>query len=126
MIYHIYFCWTCDLEGLRQKSQNFGVQPRAYCDEVVHFFNILNDRYVSDQIMNIADDEAQSLYHVQLNNDNVIMEVFFKRQGHILECPGVGIYFFEGGSGGVPEVTGNMHFYIKNMGNMHFYIKKIP
>ena len=40
--------------------------------------------------MNIADDEAQSLYHVQLYNNNVIMEVPFKRQGPILECPGGG------------------------------------
>ena len=49
---------------------------------------------------------------------------FFKRQGHILECPGGGgTLFFEGG--GVHEVTGNMHFYIKNMGNMHLYIKNM-
>ena len=72
--------------------------------------------------MNIADDEAQSLYHVQLNNNNVIMEVFFKRQGISWNVRGGGghlVYFFL--KGGVPEVTWNMHFYIKNMGNMHFY-----
>ena len=49
----------------------------AYCDEVVHFFDILKDRYASDQIMIIAEDEAQSLNHVQLNNTNVIMKGFF-------------------------------------------------
>ena len=46
--------------------------PIQYCDEVVNFFDILKDRDVSDQIVNIPEDEAQRLYQVQLNNNNVV------------------------------------------------------
>ena len=44
----------------------------AYCDEVVNFLDILKDRDVSEQIVNIPEDEAQRVYQVQINNNNVV------------------------------------------------------
>ena len=44
----------------------------AYCDEVVNFLDILKDCDVSEQIVNIPEDEAQRVYQVQINNNNVV------------------------------------------------------
>ena len=44
----------------------------AYCDEVVNFLDILKGRDVSEQIVNIPEDEAQRVYQVQINNNNVV------------------------------------------------------
>ena len=81
----------------------------AYCVEVVSFLAILKGRDVSDQMVNIPEDKAQSPHQVQLNINNVVNEFVCTRQGHILECPGGGAFFLEGGGG--PKVTENIHFY---------------
>ena len=42
------------------------------CDEVVNFLDILKDCDVSEQIVNIPEDEAQRVYEVQINNNSVV------------------------------------------------------
>ena len=67
----------------------------AYCDEVLSFLDILKDRDVSDQIVNIPEDKAQRLYQVQLNNNNVVKEYIVNL------CLGVG---WGGGGVGIDVV----------------------
>ena len=79
----------------------------AYCDEVLSFLDILRDRAVSDQIVNIPEDKAQRLYQVQLNNNNVVKELCVRGRGISWNVQGG--HFFRGEGG--PKVTENKHFY---------------
>ena len=72
----------------------------AYCDEVLSFLDILKDRDVSDQIVNIPEDKAQRLYQVQLNNNNVVKELCVRGRGISWNVQGGGIFF---GGRGVPK-----------------------
>ena len=80
----------------------------GYCDEVLSFLDILKDRDVSDQIVNIPEDKAQRQYQVQLNNNNVVKELCVRGRGISWNVQGGGHFFW--GEGG-PEVTENKHFY---------------
>ena len=56
----------------------------AYCHSVMKFLSfldILKDRDVSDQIVNIPEDKAQRLYQVQLNSNNVVKELCVRDRG---------------------------------------------
>ena len=78
------------------------------CDEVLSFLDILKDRDVSDQIVNIPEDKAQRQYQVQLNNNNVVKELCVRGRGISWNVQGGAFFFFWGGG---PEVTENVHFH---------------
>ena len=81
----------------------------AYCVEIVSFLAILKGRDVSDQMVNIPEDKAQSLHQVQLNIIMLLMNLCVRGKGISWNVQGGGHFFLEGGGG--PKVTENIHFY---------------
>ena len=67
----------------------------------VSFLDILKDREVSDQIVNIPEDKAQR--QAQLNNNTVVKELCVRGRGISWNVHG-------GGGKRGPEVTEIMHF----------------